>query len=264
MKQTKPHPQTTTTSTVLAQGAEAIISLDKNQITKNRTIKSYRHPILDQKIRKSRTKREAKLLTKATEIINTPKVINQDTFTIQMQYIPGERPSETLNNKPINEQFQIMKQIGEQISKLHNQNIIHGDLTTSNTILANNHPPAPSGLGDHKSREARLSAARRDPTISDEVANMPARAHQDNRTPSSTISSPTPKVFLIDFGLGFISARIEDKAVDLHLIRQALEAKHFGNSNHLFFNLLEAYHPKERDQIIQQLKKVESRGRYKH
>ena len=35
------------------------------------------------------------------------------------------------------------------------------------------------------------------------------------------------KVFIIDFGLGFISPKIEDKAVDLHLIKQALEAKHF-------------------------------------
>jgi hypothetical protein len=32
-------------------------------------------------------------------------------------------------------------------------------------------------------------------------------------------------VFLIDFGLSFISSRIEDKAVDLHVLKQAIEAK---------------------------------------
>ena len=37
------------------------------------------------------------------------------------------------------------------------------------------------------------------------------------------------KFFFIDFGLGFHSNRIEDKAVDLHLIKEALEAKHPKN-----------------------------------
>lgn len=194
----------------IAQGAEAKINLDEDKILKNRTSKSYRHPQLDQQIRKSRTKKETKLLIKSAELISVPEVLDQSEFIIKMQHINGERLSETLNSKPKSEQFQIMRQIGEQIAKLHDQNIIHGDLTTSNTILRNS------------------------------------------------------QVFFIDFGLGFISTRIEDKAVDLHLIRQALEAKHFQNHNHLFFQLLEAYQPKERDKVLQQLKKVESRGRYKH
>ena len=201
----------------------------KNIIIKNRTPKSYRHPTLDNQIRKSRTKKETKLLNKATKIINTPSALNQDKFTIQMQYINGERLSETLNSKPQAEQFKIMQQIGEQIAKLHNNNIIHGDLTTSNTIL----------LNEKQSKDTE------DSTINGMVGTFPG------------------KVFLIDFGLGFISTRIEDKAVDIHLIRQALEAKHFQNHEQLFEQLLKSYQPKERDKILEQLKKVEARGRYK-
>ena len=35
------------------------------------------------------------------------------------------------------------------------------------------------------------------------------------------------KVYFIDFGLGFFSNKTEDKAVDLHLLKQALESKHY-------------------------------------
>jgi len=42
------------------------------------------------------------------------------------------------------------------------------------------------------------------------------------------------KVFIIDFGLGFQNAKYEDKGVDIHLLKQALEAKHFKNWEILF------------------------------
>ena len=41
-------------------------------------------------------------------------------------------------------------------------------------------------------------------------------------------------IFLIDFGLGYISRKVEDKAVDIHLLKQALEAKHFAHWKELF------------------------------
>ena len=100
-----------------------------------------------------------------------------------------------------------MQKLGKQTALLHKNNIIHGDLTTSNTILSED------------------------------------------------------KLFIIDFGLGFISTKIEDKAVDLHLIKQALEAKHFQNHTDLFTNFLKTYKDEE---VIKRLEVVEKRGRYKH
>ena len=197
---------------LIAQGAEAKIFLNKNIINKQRTIKGYRHQILDDKIRKSRTKKEAKLLTKSLiqAEINTPKVLNQDKFNIEIEFIPGDKLSETLNTYNEKKQFKLMQNLGKQVASLHQQNIIHGDLTTSNTILKKE------------------------------------------------------DLFIIDFGLGFISARLEDKAVDLHLIKQALEAKHFQNHEKLFKSFLKGYKYHETKQVLEQLKKVESRGRYKH
>ncbi len=267
---------------IIAQGAEAIITIEKvtpkkikqftspssqsgwegimrkvncktnqNIITKNRIPKSYRLKELDDKLRKGRTKSESKILIKSNKIINTPKVIKTEKFQIQMQYIPGERLSETLNSKPEKEQIKIIKQIAKQISILHNNNIIHGDLTTSNTILLTN----PKDKENHITLPTPINKSQKEP-LGKHIINEPkARLF---------VCNSKPVIYIIDFGLGFISTKIEDKAVDIHLIKQALEAKHYQNWEKLYTGFLKSYNPKEKTKILAQLKKVESRGRYKH
>ena len=159
--------------TQIAQGAEAIITLVTNKspskknlslnkspakrldkvsrvatnrasapiVLKNRIKKSYRIPELDIKIRNRRTKAETKLLKKASEIINCPiPEISKDKTKIKMPFIDGKKLSIYLDKFPLTKQKLILKQIGKDISKLHKENIIHGDLTTSNMIyvLKNN------------------------------------------------------------------------------------------------------------------------------
>lgn len=63
---------------VLARGAEAILIREGNFLVKDRIKKSYRLSCLDEKLRKQRTKKEAKLLEKASQLINVPKVIKTD------------------------------------------------------------------------------------------------------------------------------------------------------------------------------------------
>ncbi|MEK6793126.1 MAG: KEOPS complex kinase/ATPase Bud32, partial [Nanoarchaeota archaeon] len=199
-------------SSVIARGAEAIITKQGSIITKNRIEKSYRHPQLDIKIRKLRTRSEAKILEKAIKIIPTPKVIGSDETrnTIELEYIPGKKLAESLEKTNFKK---VCKKIGNNLAKIHDNNIIHGDLTTSNMIL-------------------------------NEKEN---------------------KVYFIDYGLGFQSSRIEDKAVDLHLIKQALEAKHPTIYQEAFKSVIEGYkkQSKTAKQVISQLEKVERRGRYK-
>jgi len=199
---------------IIAKGAEAIIfNKESDLVIKRRIEKGYRIKQIDDKLRKLRTRQEARLLEKAATVANVPKVISVDEKTkeVTIEFLHGQKLSETLNDLEKEKQEEICKKIGEQIAKLHDKDIIHGDLTTSNMILKDD------------------------------------------------------KVFFIDFGLGFHSKREEDKAVDLHLIKQALEAKHFQNSEMLFFKLLEGYQTSENaDPILHQLVKVEARGRYKH
>ena len=196
---------------IIQQGAEAKIIKSNDFVIKDRIPKSYRIPELDEKIRKRRTKSEKKLLEKASKIINSPKPFEtKDTYKIKMPFIDGEKLSEKLDSFSLEKQKKVCEKIGENIAKLHDSQIIHGDLTTSNMILQNN------------------------------------------------------KLFFIDFGLGFISHKIEDKAVDLHLLKEALEAKHFKNWEILFRKILETYKNSEKSELVlNQFKKVEKRGRYK-
>jgi len=196
---------------IIQQGAEAIISLEKDVITKDRIKKSYRLPILDQRLRKQRTKKESKILEKTSTLIPVPKLIKtDDKEKIEMQFIEGKKLSEHLDS--LKNAEEIYKLIGENIAILHDNNIIHGDLTTSNMIY----------------------------------------------------STKENKLYFIDFGLSFESNKAEDKAVDLHLIKQALEAKHFSKFELFFKAVLEGYKlSKNFKETIKRLESVEKRGRYK-
>ena len=200
---------------IIQQGAEAIIKQGEF-IIKERKEKSYRIPEIDEKIRKLRTRSEAKLLEKASEIIPVPKVIkiDEEKKEIHMEYIKGKKLSECLDNFSEKEQIQISEKIAENIAKLHDEEIIHGDLTTSNMLLK-------QGEG---------------------------------------------KIYFIDFGLGFVSRKYEDKAVDLYLLKQALASKHFKNAEKLFDRIVKIYAKKIKDheKILQRLNAVERRRRYRH
>jgi len=71
------------------------------------------------------------------------------------------------------------------------------------------------------------------------------------------------KIFFIDFGLSFESHKVEDKAVDLYLLRQALNSKHYSIPDAFGF-VLEGYSPENKAEVLERLKQVELRGRNKH
>lgn len=130
---------------ILKIGAEATIyKIFWNKIpliVKKRRIKNYRHPQLDYNIRLSRTLHEAKLLVNSKQLgVKCPAVIFVDRINtaLIMQFINGNRLKEAipfLSNEEISE---ISFLIGENVAKLHNGNIVHGDLTTSNMIIDKN------------------------------------------------------------------------------------------------------------------------------
>jgi len=64
--------------------------------------------------------------------------------------------------------------------------------------------------------------------------------------------------------LGFISHKIEDKAVDLYLLKQALTSSFPLLSKDVFNKILDGYkESKNYNEVIERLKKVEKRGHYK-
>ena len=195
---------------LIAQGAESKLFLDKNKVVKDRFRKTYRIKEIEERLRKSRTKREAKVLEKLGKIdFPVPKLIkNNEKDRLEIEFINGKLLKNILDKKNC---IKLSKEIGNKVAILHNNDIIHGDLTTSNMIL-------------------------------------------------------DKEIYFIDFGLSFFSRKIEDKAVDLHLLKEALESKHSEIWEECYKAVLESYVEKAVDgkEVVKRLKIVEKRGRYKH
>tara|TARA_Y100000034_G_scaffold135788_2_gene209139 strand:- start:397 stop:987 length:591 start_codon:yes stop_codon:yes gene_type:complete len=193
----------------ISSGAEAIIYKKDKVAVKIRNSKSYRNKDIDTLLRKSRTKREAKVLERLHSLDISPKLhkaCNKE-MKIEMDHIEGDKLRDVLHKN----HKKWAKEIGKKISLMHKHDIIHGDLTTSNMIVKND-------------------------------------------------------LKLIDFGLSFFSAKHEDKAVDLHLLKRALESKHHEIFEEVFDMVIEEYKKEIKDhkEVLDRLKKVEVRGRNKH
>ena len=194
---------------LIAQGAEAKLFLENGKILKNRFKKSYRIKEIDGKLRGSRTRREAKILAKLQSIsFPAPKLIkNDEKENLVIEKIHGKLVKDILSNSNCKK---LCAEIGKKVAVLHNNSIIHGDLTTSNMISSK-------------------------------------------------------EVYFIDFGLSFFSEKAEDKAVDLHLLKEGLESKHYKLWEECFKCALESYkkEAKKSHETLKRLEAVEKRGRYR-
>ena len=197
---------------LISQGAEAKLFLEEGKVKKDRFPKSYRIKELDATLRGQRTRKEAKILEKLASLgFPAPKIISSDEKShIEMEYLPGKLLKDVLNAKNCNEYG---REIGKKVAILHNNDIIHGDLTTSNMIL-----------------------------------------HEKKK-----------EIHFIDFGLSFISLKDEDRAVDLHVLKEALESKHYQFWEECFTSAMDAYtsHAKNAAAILKRYETVEKRGRYR-
>lgn len=210
------------TDKILGQGAEAIIYLTKEKTVKKvRIKKGYRVNEIDSSIIKSRTKREKKILERLP--VSHPKLISYDENTIEMEYIEGDVLKNVFDVK-------YCKKLGEMIAEMHDADIVHGDLTTSNMILQK-----------------------------ENITFIDTQSQKDSDT------SKKNEIFFIDFGLSLFSKKIEDKAVDLHLLYRALESKHYKEFESAFKEVLEGYKKSPNyEEVMERFKVVESRGRNKH
>ena len=125
---------------LIKEGAEAKLFLmeynGKKAVLKKRICKKYRNKELNDALIKKRTKQEYSLLNKANLFgITVPKtyLLKDAEGEFIAEYIEGKRAKDALiagkNTK------KICTSSGMIIGKLHKNNIIHGDLTTSNFIM---------------------------------------------------------------------------------------------------------------------------------
>lgn len=136
---------------VFKQGAEAKLIIGvhdgKPCLIKERFTKNYRLPELDKTLTKSRIKAEQKTVKRCQDAgILVPNFFNVDLNgkKIYMEYfekaitakefIVQITKQEQDQQKKLDE---LTKMIGEVVGKFHDNNIIHGDLTTSNMLIDN-------------------------------------------------------------------------------------------------------------------------------
>lgn len=287
-------------------------------ICKERFPKTYRHPILDETLTKSRTKAEAKNLTRCRRGgVSVPLILGVDLNTtgnkavdkcvakndheshdakdkgttntttnsacLFMEYISGCTVRSFLNVPiPQSQQQQQQKwqqdqneeeeeepcakkqrlseletksikyvtrldeyatkvayQIGVIVAKMHNVNIVHGDLTTSNMILRNS-------------------------------SSVPINIVDDAATTTSSNSQEewTPDIVLIDFGLSSTSMNTkktsshEERAVDLYVLERSFVTTHVG-SEELVKEIMRGYKAtcQSGDSVFVRLAQVRLRGR---
>lgn len=192
---------------VIGHGAEAKVYKSGDKVTKERPAKGYRLEVIDKKLRRQRTRKEAKILETLKKIgVPGPDLLHvcDDSMKIDMSFIDGPKVRDVMK-------VELAHEMGRLVGLLHKSDIVHSDLTTSNMIF---------------SKE---------------------------------------KVHLIDFGLSFISKKVEDKAVDLYLLQRALESKHQEISEMCMVELIKGYaetYP-EAKLVLDRLDVVKKRGRNK-
>lgn len=103
-----------------------------------------------------------------------------------------------------------------------------------------------------------------------QVGDWMAKMHSNmlihgDLTTSNVVVDEKENAFLIDFGLSTTSTRIEDMAVDIHLLEQAIESTHYLHAEEFFKSFLEGYSSFEQySQVMERLEEVRARGKNKH
>lgn len=134
----------------VSRGAEATLrAVDWwgfRALVKERDPKGYRPKALDDRLRRERTRTEARLLVDARRLgVRTPLIYDVDLekHRLILEELPGPTLKQVLEDPavPAEEQLHAVRSFGEALGRLHAGGMAHGDLTSSNVLF----PAGPSG-----------------------------------------------------------------------------------------------------------------------
>ena len=128
------------------QGAEARIFksyiFNKPCIVKERFVKSYRHPVLDKKLSDKRMVQEARSLVRCRSFgVRTPSVYHADldNHKLYLEFLPHQILNDLISSldkqQPAADITDTLRDVGRQIAVMHDNDVIHGDLTTLNILV---------------------------------------------------------------------------------------------------------------------------------
>ncbi|XP_045561094.1 EKC/KEOPS complex subunit TP53RK [Salmo salar] len=136
---------------LIKQGAEARVYrgsfLGKPTIVKERFPKLYRHPLLDEKLTHRRTVQEVRSILRCRKAgISAPVVyfVDYTSHCIFLEDIVGSitvrdhiasTQLSSAQKSPEEHLDQLAQKMGQILAKMHDEDVVHGDLTTSNMLL---------------------------------------------------------------------------------------------------------------------------------
>jgi N6-L-threonylcarbamoyladenine synthase/protein kinase Bud32 len=164
------------------QGAEATVVLEDGIVTKRRLPREYRHERLDARLRRERTRIEARLTSQARRKgVPTPVLrdVDPEEGVLVFEHVGDADLRDDLTEAHV-------RAVGRHLATIHDAGFVHGDPTTRNVRV---------------SRE-----------VSDTRTSEPVSAS----------AASTDRTYLIDFGLGYFTDDPEDYAMDLHVLEQSL------------------------------------------
>lgn len=206
--------------TLKIQGSEAKvyegIFLKKEAILKERFIKKYRNPELDKALTAERIRAEVRALNRCFDIgLKCPAIYFADLQTrcIILQKVPNSITVKEILKSEFEEKGvssigslePLAHKIGAGIAKMHQNELVHGDLTTSNLLLIEEQVPGIfSGL-DFDVYFIDFGLSKRDIIVEDKAVDL----YVLERAISS--SHPKSEQFY-DFILGSYSKYLGDEA----------------------------------------------------
>ena len=115
------------------RGAEAVVTVDPDagRVYKRRVAKTYRHPALDDRLRRERTILEARLTSAARRVgVPTPLVYDVDLAetTLAVEYVGDADLRAGLAADRV-------AAVGEHLATIHEAGFVHGDPTTRNVRI---------------------------------------------------------------------------------------------------------------------------------
>eukprot|EP00002_Diphylleia_rotans_P029873 TRINITY_DN6103_c0_g1_i2.p1 TRINITY_DN6103_c0_g1~~TRINITY_DN6103_c0_g1_i2.p1 ORF type:complete len:214 (+),score=49.14 TRINITY_DN6103_c0_g1_i2:47-688(+) len=128
---------------LLKQGAEArvyeTLFFGKPAILKERLVKTYRHPTLDAKLTDRRITQEVRCISRCRKAgLDVPVIysVNASDRTICMERVDGLSMKDHLvGGLDRTLALEYCHKLGKTLGTMHNNDIIHGDLTTSNMLV---------------------------------------------------------------------------------------------------------------------------------
>jgi TP53 regulating kinase and related kinases len=151
----RPDAEEEPTGTPVSRGAEAALRRVDwwgfPALLKERDAKSYRPKALDERLRRERTRTEARLLVDARRAgVRTPILYDIDLakHRLILEELPGPTLKQLVDEAslPPEELLTAVRSLGQALGRLHAGGISHGDLTSSNVLYPDGATGAPAFL----------------------------------------------------------------------------------------------------------------------